>query len=378
MHLLKFYPVGNGDCSQVILENDKRLLFDFRHLEKGENDDDPIIDLKQALNDELDEAGRDNFDVVAFTHADDDHIKGSTEFFELWHANKYQGDDRIKIDTLWVPAAMILEEGAEGEDRILRQEARYRLREGKGIRVFSKPDKLKEWLKQNGLSVSDRAHLISDAGTIIPEFNISGDGVEFFVHSPFIAHIDDNESTIRNGSSIILQAKFEVGNTISRYVHIGDTESEVLDEIVDITRSKNNDERLNWDIYNVPHHCSYRALSDEKGEKETVPTDNIKWLLEQGNKGCIMISSSDPIEEDYDQKQPPHIQAKKCYVRYLNNNKGREPFLVTMEHPNKTKPEPITIIIDDTGVRPKKKSNISGPAVISSTTAPRAGKHGGH
>ena len=88
MHLLKFYPVGNGDCSQIILENGKRLLFDFRHLEKGANDDNPIIDLKQALKDELNEAERDNFDVVAFTHADDDHIKGSTEFFELWHANK--------------------------------------------------------------------------------------------------------------------------------------------------------------------------------------------------------------------------------------------------------------------------------------------------
>ena len=375
MPLLRFYPVGNGDCSQIILSNDKRLLFDFRHLDKGEDDKTPPIDLKQTLKEELEEVDRNYFDVVAFTHADDDHIKGSTEFFELRHAKKYQGDDRIKIDTLWVPAAMILEENATGEDRILRQEARYRLIEGEGIRVFSKPDKLKDWLEHNGLSIADREHLISDAGTLVPEFTLKNDEVEFFVHSPFVAHVDDNETTQRNSSSIILQAKFQVGETTSHYIMIGDTESTALDEIVDITKKHDNEERLNWDIYNVPHHCSYLALADEKGKKETTPTENVKWLLEQGNKGCMMISSSDPIEEEYDQMQPPHIQAKNCYERYLKDNKGREPFLITMEHPNKSTPEPIEIVIDDTGSRPKKKSSIAGPAIISSTPAPRAGKH---
>ena len=29
MHQVKFYPVGNGDCSQIVLENGTRLLFDY-------------------------------------------------------------------------------------------------------------------------------------------------------------------------------------------------------------------------------------------------------------------------------------------------------------------------------------------------------------
>jgi hypothetical protein len=55
-------------------------------------------------------------------------------FFYLEHASKYQDADRIKIRELWVPAAAIIEDGCKDEDRIIRAEARHRLRSGKGIR----------------------------------------------------------------------------------------------------------------------------------------------------------------------------------------------------------------------------------------------------
>ena len=146
-HKVIFYQVGNGDTSQTVLHNGRRVLFDFCHRDKAEDDDTPEIDLKKQLRDELKDAKRDDFDVVAFTHADKDHIQGSTDFFWLQHAEKYQGKDRIKISELWVPAAMIVESASNDEQSaefvILRQEARHRLLEGKGIRVFSKPQALK-------------------------------------------------------------------------------------------------------------------------------------------------------------------------------------------------------------------------------------------
>lgn len=48
-----------------------------------------------------------------------------SDFFYLEHAKKYQNGDRIKIKELWVPAAMITEEGSEDEARILQSEARF-------------------------------------------------------------------------------------------------------------------------------------------------------------------------------------------------------------------------------------------------------------
>lgn len=213
MHKVIFYPVGNGDTSQIVLENGKRLLFDFRHFGCSDDEDEPEIDLKKRLKEELKDAKKKSFDVVAFSHGDDDHICGSTEFFELQHSSKYQGEGRVPIDELWVPAGMILECGTR-DDRdkefiIWRQEARYRLIKGKGIRVFSKPEKLKSWLEEQGLTVDDRRSVITDAGKVVPGFTLADDGVEFFCHSPFIKHCD-GEDVIRNDSALIFNVRFQV------------------------------------------------------------------------------------------------------------------------------------------------------------------------
>lgn len=377
MHKIIFYPVGNGDTSQIVLENGKRFLFDFRHQKQGEDDDTPHIDLKQRLNDELKEAKRDYFDVVAFTHGDKDHIAHSTEFFELWHAEKYQGDGRVKINELWVPAAMILETAANDEQSdefvIWRQEARYRLKEGKGIHVFSKPEKLKQWLEDNGLTLESHRHLITDAGQLVDGITLQNDGVEFFCHSPFIKHVDQGDD-LRNDASLIFQVRFEVQGTRVNYFAIGDSTYDVLEDIVAITKYHKNDDRLDWDLFNVPHHCSAYALAAEKGDKETVPTEKVKELLLHGQPEAYMVSSSNPIPdvpEAYNQDQPPHIQAKKAYEKYLQEVGGRK-FMVTMEEPNETSPEPIVFEISGNGCRPTGKA-ISGAAAIIASRPPRAG-----
>ena len=234
MHRVRFYPVGNGDCSQIFLANKRRLLFDYCHRRKAEDKDDPQIDLHSALTDELAAAERDGFDVLALTHLDDDHIANSTEFFFLEHAKKYQGEGRKRIGVLWVPAAAILETGLTGEAAVWRSEARHRLKEGKGVRVFSKPSRLAKWLESEGLSLRDRSRLITDAGQLIPEFSLARDGVEFFVHSPFAKHADGG-TVMRNESALILHATFEVSGRKTRYLMVGDSSFEILVDCQSLT-----------------------------------------------------------------------------------------------------------------------------------------------
>lgn len=381
-HILKFYPVGHGDTTQIILNNGRRILFDFNHSSASENAERPEINLKAELRAELTAAGRDYFDVVAFTHADLDHIQGSTEFFELLHAKKYQGDDRIKIQELWMPAAMLLEtadnDSQMNEFVLLRQEGRHRLLEGRGIKVFSQPQALIDWLtpklKERGESPDARDHLFVDAGTLVDGFSLEDDKVEFFCHSPFIKHCDDGD-IIRNEASLVFNVRFDADGEIYDYLEVGDATWESLGDIVDTTKYHDNMGRLAWDIYNIPHHCSYLALSDDKGDKKTVPKPKVQEILDAGRKGAYIVSCSCPctdVKESYEQKQPPHIQARKAYEESLEAAKGRK-FLVTMEEPNANKPEPIIFELTSEG-NAWIKSTAVGAVGAAVSTPSRAGK----
>jgi len=161
---LTFHPLGNADSTRIDMANGRKMLVDYADMRNPADMWDARIDLPEVLKADLRAAKRDYYDVVCYTHLDDDHCCGSGDFFWLEHAAKYQGEGRVKIDELWVPAAAILEDGCEDSARMIRQEARHRLRIGKGIRVFSRPARLKEWLEKQGLTLESRAHLITDAG----------------------------------------------------------------------------------------------------------------------------------------------------------------------------------------------------------------------
>ena len=378
MHQVIFYPVSCGDTSQIILANGRRILMDFHHIADTEANNRPEINLAKQLRDELDASDRDDYDVVAFTHGDEDHIKGSSDVFELEHADKYRGNGRIKMRELWVPAAMVVEEATGDQlqsDRVLlRQEARYRLRKGSGVRIFSKPAMIKEWMGAQGIDFEARKHLFIDAGAIVPGFSLAEDGVEFFVHSPFVAHTDEGDD-LRNSCALIFNVRFMVDGTQTDYLAIGDSQHGVLEDIVSITEYHKRMDRLAWDLFNIPHHCSYLALGPDKGEKETVPVAGVLKLLRQGRPGSYLVSSSEPIDNSksgYEQVQPPHIQARNAYERYLKEVGGRK-FLVTMEEPNHAHPKPLIFEISGGGCS-WKKTIATGFASAAESRPPRAGR----
>ncbi|MCH7687673.1 MAG: hypothetical protein IH899_13485 [Planctomycetes bacterium] len=369
MHKITFHNLGNADSYRIDLENGKKLLFDYAATRDPEDKDDKRCDLEAELRADLNKANRDFFEVVAFTHIDNDHIKGASDFFWLEHAKKYQGDDRIKINELWVPAAAIIEKGVDGEKAIVQREARYRLKEGRRIRVFSRPERLKDWLEEQGLSLDDRKHLITDAGSLVPGFTLEGDDLEFFVHSPF-AHRQDGELIDRNEQCIVLQAKFKHGDRKTRFFMAADTKHENLDEIVTTTEKHNREDRLEWDVMKIPHHCSYLSLGPDKGKEKTEPTENIKRLYEEyGQTRGVLVSSSDPIPDE-DTDQPPHRQAARYYEDVADMHSGE--FMVTMEHPSSSAPKPIVIRIGDRGATIEKRTT-AGVAAVITRPSPRAG-----
>lgn len=371
MHQVKFYPVGNADSCLIELDNGRNIVFDFADVASKTDAEDKRIDLEKALRDALDDAGRSDVDTVAFSHLDRDHINRSTEVFAFDHAEKYQGGDRIKVKTFWAPAAALLEANPSEEGRIIRQELRHRLREDYGVQIFSRPEALDDWMRNEGIDPETRRHRITDAGKLAPGFTLAADGVEFFVHSPFAERCDNGALIERNEAGLFMQATFKAGERLTRLILAADCGYEVIESLIRQTRKRKNHDRLLWDINNIPHHCSYRSLAAEKGATKTDPGEPTRWLYEtQGEPGGFLMSTSCPIPSE-DTDQPPHRQAAAYYRDVAKAKSGR--FLVSMEEPSTAKPEPTVFKIDSLGVT-RKLAIVTGTGAAVGDSAPRAGR----
>lgn len=372
MTKLTFYPLGNADSCLIDLCDGKKLLFDFGNQKNLEDPSDKRINLAETLQENLKDAARDNFDIFAITHLDLDHVQGSAEFFWLEHAKKYQGEGRIKIDELWVPAAVICEDRPDDDDaRVMQNEARHRFKQGERIRVFSEPRFLEEWCKRNGVKLEDRLNLITDAGEVIPGLTKETNGVEFFAHCPFAHNADTAEDFDRNNDSLVVHATFVESGVETKLILGSDVTYEMWEEIVKLTKKYKNEDRLEWDVFKLPHHCSYLSLGPEKGKDKTEPVEDLKWLFEEKDQiGAIVVSSSKPIPSHDEDVQPPHRQAANYHRETSEGRVGQ--FKVTMEHPNTSSPEPLVIKIDRFKATVEKRQR-SGVAAAVAVSAPRAG-----
>jgi hypothetical protein len=310
-----FFPLGNADTLRIDLASGGRILIDYADMRCADDEDDLRCDLPKELRRDLSKAGRDYYDAVCITHLDDDHCKGFGDFFWLRHAKTYQDGNRIRINELWVPAAAILEEGLDDDARLVRAEARYRLREGKGVRVFSRPARLKKWMEDNGIDFENCKHLIVDAGKLVPGYTKEGPAqCEFFVHCPFGWRQDEYTVVDRNEDSIVMQVTFREGRRDSFLFLGSDVNHETLSVIVQISRKHGHDGRLLWDLMKLFHHGSYLALGPERGTDETKAVAGVKWLFEtQGRRGGVIVSPSWPIP----------AKRARCAQRAVSRRAGR-------------------------------------------------------
>ncbi len=374
---INFFPLGNADTLRLDLADGRKVLVDFAAMCNQSDEDDKRCDLPNLLKQDLRKTNRNDFDAVCITHTDTDHCKGFGDFFWLEHATKYQDEDRVKIKELWVPAAAILEVGLKDDARLVREEARYRLREGKDVLVFSHPDALKEWFKDEGIDFEKRKHLIIDAGNFVPGYSKEGkEKVEFFVHSPFGWRQDENSQISRNDDSIVLHATFVEKGRETRLLMASDITHETITDIVKVTRKHDNEDRLRWDIMKLMHHCSYLSLGPERGEKETEPVSEVKWLFEnQREDNSIIVSSSEPIPQKHSEEdksdQPPHRQAANYHRRISDEQNGQ--FLVTMEYPSKANPKPLIYKAAERGIAPVLAAPIISTSTTAAASTPRAG-----
>jgi hypothetical protein len=166
-----------------------------------------------------------------------------------------------------------------------------------------------------------------------------------------------------------MQATIRAGGNDTRFLITADSVSEVWQKMVRTTRAHGNDRRLAWDVFKLPHHCSYLSMSTKKGETKTTPTPEFEWLLEQGTQREVMISSSWPIPPT-NEDQPPHVQTYRRYKETADDLDAD--ITVTMENPSTSNPKRTIVEIDGKGPTLEKRW-ASAAVTITSSRSPRVG-----
>ena len=369
-----FFPVGNADTILINTSDNKVILMDYFKPQDSETEEENSgFNVSKFIHKYLNENDIESIDLAVFSHADDDHVHGFEELFWLEHAKTYQSDERIKVEEIHVPAILVTEANPKGSAKILRQEIRYRLKNNLGAKFYGYPPQVKEWLEDAEITIGDLEDICVHAGEFIPGFDSGKGALEIFVHSPFSDKQEQDDQN-RNDNSIVLHlTAIDVAEPL-RVMLGGDAGHQEWADIVTRTQNNDNTDRLEYDVFKVSHHCSFHSLSDEKGDTETIPRDEVKELFGYGKPNCILISSSNPITDE-DTVLPPHFQAAAYYKKVVKGNgESEDNFMVTMEYPNPENPVPIILSASEDGFQTESREQLSSTVhTYTQRSSPRVG-----
>ncbi len=331
---MTFFPVGNGDMTLIQTKTNKYIMIDC-NIRNAENDD-TIYDCNEYLQDNLPiDNGQIYLDAFFLTHSDNDHCRGIRDYFNLC-APEDSDDDKIRIDELYVPAKLMMDETHYNDDAdAIREEAQRRLYLLGTDEVDTPGNRIK--IVGYSKELKDYADAIVPAGETISDINGNMDyGAEIFVLRPVKKANDDEESDV-NDCTVSFKITFEING--GTYVAIigGDLKCENWKEVIELNPD------MTFDLLLAPHHCSWHAVSSEDthtGKADTV----IEEFLEKSKENAYVVSSSKVIKRDGD--NPPSYRAKNVYIKHLKN---QERFKCTAEYPNADDPKPLIFKITGQG-----------------------------
>lgn len=360
---IKYYQVGNGDQSIIILDDDTTIQVDCNIRQAAHDDDQKnCYNVKKDLLNVCKKRNGNYFlDVFILTHGDLDHIRGFEKNYYQGDPAKYNNQNRenneIIIDEMWF-SPMIAEEHNNTDEEAYQKEAERRLQlhlkkdnsrdlPGNRIKIVGY-DGNKKYEELNYLRVTP--------GTVVTMFNNKQqDKFSIFIHSPFKEQLLSADKD-KNSTSIVFQARFKkstIGNDFAGLALFGgDADYIAWGIILQKTIASGKDETeqaLYWDLFIAPHHCSWTFFNDTPQEDNKEPKQDSLEILNYRRPGGRIIASSKKIIDNND--NPPHFAAKNEYLKALEKS---ENFINTAVHPNEDAPEPIVFEITSEGIQKLK------------------------
>lgn len=358
---MTFYQVDNGASVVVTLDDETHMLLDIKQKPDDTTDDDKTEDVHASLLKTLPKRdGRRRLTVFALTHADLDHCQGFSRVF-FYPGQGEDDDELIGIDELWVTAE-IFNEKLSGPAKDVQKEARRRLRLWSDKDKHADAEKLGNMLVVFGRSDSeDLGHLPASrhpgAGTVVK--SIAGQtrsDFELFVHCPF-SYLLDNDEELRNDTSLILQMSMTDGDSEAALLIGGDAGCKVWKTVYNKSHEQGNADRLEWDVFFVPHHGSYKFFTEKEHEEgreeaENSPAETSMGILSAGREKGWLVCSSRPVREaNYEDEDPPHIEAVRHYRKRAADLGDKDHFVCLMENPSETDPSPLVLRLTPRGLQ---------------------------
>ncbi|MFH1883490.1 MAG: metallohydrolase [Planctomycetota bacterium] len=377
--IVTFFPVGEKNGGIILLRlND---AYNTTILVDSCIGDEPIAshcDVAQELIDRLplDSEERPFVDAFILTHRHMDHLQGIQQYFYLGSVSDYPkpNDDEVPkaiIQELWSSHRVWKEASASYE---LCDDAKAFNNEMKRrVELFNESSVIQ--------SEGDRAIIvgkdpggkcdglepityeIEDVFTRINTRDISSK-LQGRILGPLYQQKDEVEEAFndKNRQSIVIQMTIKEGEYDNKMLLAADAECLVWEILWNLYKS--DTEKLEYDILQAPHHCSWHALSYDSQTRDENPKVCVgaKLALSQARIGACIVSQSKPIINN--DSDPPSRAAMDEYLTIVD----KERFYCTNEYPNIEKPEPLEFNMTSGGPQKKgikEKSKLSVAALAS-------------
>lgn len=358
---IRFFPVGNGDCTLLWI-GETRILVDLSpRIQKG----DPHYDVDETRDALLPLLKRDDgrYVVEAFslTHPDKDHLLFAEDLLHLGAPSEYDPASR-KIfveEIIYVPASF------DAVDQELADDGKAVLRE---IERRLESDTTAGNLVSALLRTQDSdpgADRLFSVGDIINSFGASSsDGrLSALIYGPR-ATPDPQD---RNDLSSIMQFRVTPTGSVSpvRIILGGDAPWEAWEDIHD----KEDADEFTYDLLLAPHHCSWSAFAESSDDEAS---EKVVELFRHRQDEAKVVASSFAIKTDI---KPPSEKAASIYKDIV----GEANFYCTGEYPQEDELQPIVFEISSYGVSelpPDKKGGGSKSAAATTVIRRTPQKYG--
>jgi len=347
---LVFWPVGSGDSSTIVVDDDTLVQVDLNDRANADSDETPEVPVVDLLLETLPIVnGQPFLSAFVLTHADQDHCSGFSDLLEKATIGELWATPRMWRELDGDPDATLCDDAKAFHDEVRRrvEAVKKAHHDGTDIAPGDRVLVVGYDIDEEKFDYHDLPdeHLLKPGMSVFSINGVDHSGrFEAFIHAPF----KDDAAGARNDTSLSLQVTLTDGDSShqAKVLLFGDLAYDTIMKIFEYSEAHDREEYLEWDLLLAPHHCSKSVMYIIEDGKETLKTDILESFEKHAREGAVIVASSAAIpSSDEVGQNPPHKKAADRYKEYADR------FICTMEWPTAEDPSPVVLGVDTTGAK---------------------------